>query len=283
MNRIIRALDEAAGQRIDAFLATHLPEKSRSHWSRLIKQGSVLVNNKPIQPRYTLTASDIIAISEPQQAAVPMEIPVLFQNDDVVVINKPAGILTHSKGARNQEYTVADFVHTLTSDDTPQRPGIVHRLDRATSGVLIAARSKDAKSFLQQQFSQRKAKKKYLALVEGAVTDHEAILDWPIERNPKKPQTFRVGANGKSARTHVRVIESNAAQTLVELSPATGRTHQLRIHMAHYGHPIIGDLLYGTARPHQRMLLHAYMLEITLPGGERRTFVAPPPRELQQQ
>lgn len=156
------------------------------------------------------------------------------------------------------------------------RAGIVHRLDRATSGVMIVAKTPAALSWLQKQFSQRKAKKTYLAIVAGTMREQEAVIDMPIERNPKAPATFRVGANGKHALTHYRVLQTGNSYSLLELKPETGRTHQLRVHLQQLGHPIVGDTLYG-GKTAERLFLHAHQLEITLPNRERKTFASPMP------
>jgi RluA family pseudouridine synthase len=149
-------------------------------------------------------------------------------------------------------------------------------LDRATSGVIIGAKNAAALSWLQKQFSQRKVKKTYIAIVQGHLPNDHAIIDMPIERNPKKPQTFRVGAQGKAALTEYQVIKLNDTYSMLQLSPQTGRTHQLRVHLAHLGHPIVGDTLYG-GKPAERLFLHALSLEITMPSRERKTFTAPLP------
>ena len=166
------------------------------------------------------------------------------------------------------------------------RAGIVHRLDRATSGVIICAKNSATQTLLQKQFGNRKTKKCYLAIVEGVPSPEEGLIDAPIERNPKKPQTFRVGSAGKSAQTHYKVLKilnlptgrqarSSISQSLLELWPTTGRTHQLRVHLKYINHPIAGDAFYG--RGADNMLLHALSLEITIPKGDRRIFRAEPP------
>ena len=209
------------------------------------------------------------------QKSIPdIELPIIFEDDDCVVINKPVGLLTHSKGAFNPEATVATWLSNRTTDMDGERAGIVHRLDRATSGVMICAKSPEALAWLQKQFSQRKVKKSYIAIIAGQLDPEEAIIDMPIERNPKAPATFRVGNNGKSATTHYKTIESSEHYSLLELKPETGRTHQLRVHLKHLGHPIVGDVLYN-GKPGERLFLHAQSLEITLPNRERKVFNVP--------
>lgn len=162
-----------------------------------------------------------------------------------------------------------------------ERAGIVHRLDRATSGVMICAKTPEALSWLQKQFSQRKVKKSYAAVVEGVLKEEEAVIDMPIERNPRKPQLFRVGINGKPAATAYKVLKSNRKLSLLALKPTTGRTHQLRVHLEHLGHPILGDTFYG-GKPADRLYLHASSLEITLPNRERKVFKVPMPPQFEE-
>lgn len=208
-------------------------------------------------------------------------LPVIFENDDVIVINKPSGVLTHSKGAMNEEFTVADFVRgKMTEPEDTNRPGIVHRLDRATSGVMIAAKHTAAKHYLQKQFQDRRAKKEYLALTRGIPKHFRAAIDIPIERNPKEPSKFRAGPNGKPAHTDYEVLAHNDRFAVIRLNPQTGRTHQLRVHLKYIGTPIAGDQQYGGGKsPVDRLALHACSLEITLPGGTRKVFEAEVPAE----
>ncbi|MGH7196494.1 MAG: RluA family pseudouridine synthase [Candidatus Saccharimonadales bacterium] len=276
---------DQTGERADSFLARAYPEYSRSSWQKLCQQGVVLLHDAPVKPSQTISEGDVITVLLPESPDFSTQtLPVLYEDDDVIVINKPAGVLTHAKGAFNPEFTVADFMRPQTTDGPESnRPGIVHRLDRETSGVLIAAKNNEAKRWLQRQFSLRKAKKTYLALVEGQPAENAAIIRLPIERNPKKPQTFRVGASGKPAETAYEVENYFRDYSLVRLKPLTGRTHQIRVHMHYLGCPIAGDALYGhKAKGLPRMFLHAAELEITLPSRERKTFSAPLPPELQK-
>lgn len=258
---------------------------SRSHIQKLIKDGSVKVRGEVVnKPSYSLSPDEEAVLSETtlSQEIPHIDLPVIYEDDNCVVIDKPLGVLVHSKGAYNPEGTVATWLATRPNfefEELNERSGIVHRLDRATSGVMICAKNRDALGFLQKQFQTRKAKKQYVAMVEGKLKHEAAHLDLPIERNPKQPQTFRVGANGKSAFTEYRVLKSNDTESLVELKPTTGRTHQLRVHLEHIGHPIIGDVLYGGKKA-DRLFLHAQSLEITLPeGGVRKTFTSEVPKE----
>ena len=266
--------------RLDAFLAgTFDTSRSRSLWQKYVKSGAVQVNGQVVtSPKTEIETTDEITVELPEQTADATDIPVLYEDEDIVVINKPAGVLTHAKGGISQEHAVADMLQPLTTfaSDT-NRAGIVHRLDRETSGVLVGARTPAAAEFLQKQFAQRTTKKTYIAIVEGVPKHTEALIDLPIGRSPAKPSTFRVDHKGKSAQTTYYVLDVQNDKSLVKLQPKTGRTHQLRVHMAHIGHPIVGDIVYGKSA--QRMFLHAYQLELTAPNGERMTFTAPIPEE----
>jgi 23S rRNA pseudouridine1911/1915/1917 synthase len=237
-----------------------------------------------------------IELAPEEKTAGTLDLPILYQDEDVIVIDKPSGILSHSKGEENDEETVATWLarqmdwsdeadfETLKGGSgeksASSREGIVHRLDRGTSGVMILAKNPVAEKFLQKQFAERKAKKTYLAVIEGEPKQSEVLLDLPIARNFKRPTTFLVSGSGKPAQTHVRVAVTAPMKlfSLLELKPQTGRTHQLRVHLAYLNHPILGDAVYGGKKA-ARIMLHASELELTLPNGERRTFKSKTPPE----
>lgn len=267
-------------KRLDMTLAERYPETSRSTWQKHIKAGHVSVNGTVREsPKFDVTEADSIALSIPEATDFSEhELPIIYLDDNVIVINKPIGVLTHSKGALNDEFTVAEFFRKYTTygSDT-NRPGIIHRLDRDTSGIMIGARNPETAAMLQKQFADRKTKKTYMAVVSGTLKEHEAKVDLPIGRNPNAPSTFRVDSKGKSAITRYQVLATTDKLSLVELRPETGRTHQLRVHMHYLGTPILGDRVYGKAA--DRLYLHAAKLEVTIPGGERKVFEAPVPSE----
>lgn len=262
-------------ERLDLVLAERYTDISRSTWQKHIKAGHVSVNgNEIVSPKHDVTEDDVIVTNLPEASDFSdHELPILYLDDNVIVINKPAGVLTHSKGALNDEFTVADFFRRYTTFglDT-NRPGIVHRLDRDTSGVMIGARNQTAATLLQKQFADRKVKKVYYAVVEGFLKEYEARIDLPIGRNPATPSTFRVDVKGKMAITNYKVLATNDHQSLIELTPLTGRTHQLRVHMSYLGTPIVGDRVYG--KEADRLYLHAFTLEVTIPMSDRRVFTA---------
>jgi 23S rRNA pseudouridine1911/1915/1917 synthase len=279
---------DEAGVRVDVFVAEKYPQFARAALSILFDKKIVLLNGKAAKAGTKVKAGDIISLDDSKLFNQPEEIdiPILFEDENIIVMNKPAGVLTHSKGSLNSEATVASFIKPKITDEklTGNRAGIVHRLDRTTSGVIIAAKNAQALSWLQKQFSTRKTKKTYFAIVEGWPEPKQAIIDAPIARNPKKPQTFMVAGAGKSAQTEYQIIKKSEKKgrkfALLELKPTTGRTHQLRIHMAYIGHPIVGDKVYG--HEGDQTYLHAAKLELTLPNRERRIFEVPLPDKFKE-
>lgn len=272
---------EHTGFRADVFIALKFPRYARSALSKLFPTGGIQVNGSIVKNGYKLKYNDQVTIDIAPLAAPPAEIvlPVLYEDDDVVVVDKPAGVISHARGLYWDEPSVASFIRSkVTNDLEGTRAGIVHRLDRATSGVIVCAKNPATLSYLQKQFNQRSVIKHYRAIVSGSLEIPQAIIDVPIERNPKRPSSFRVGHGGKAAQTTYTVLQSNSAFTELDLKPLTGRTHQLRVHLAHIGHPIVGDLLYQGA-PADRMYLHAHSICIRLPNGTLTTFTSPIPAE----
>lgn len=260
--------EEVPKKRIDQMMVEIYKSYNRSTLQKFIKAGFVKVNGevvlKPNQKFPEGVKIELLVPDDLKNSDVKPEI--LYEDDDVIVVNKPAGLLSEAKGEYCPERTLADF-------------GLIcHRLDRDTSGVMILAKSEEVQKFLKRQFQDRKVHKTYYAVVPGVLKYSEARLDLPLIRDLKRPTTFRVDANGKAAETYYSVVESNGDYSLVELKPTTGRTHQLRVHMKYLGHPILGDKVYGGPEA-ERLFLHAKELEITLPGGKRMTFTADLPRE----
>jgi len=268
-------------KRLDGELARRYPETSRSTWQKYIKAGHVSINGVVItSTKHEVTDIDAISINTPDAPDFSdQDLPILYIDDNVIVINKPIGVLSHAKGVMSEEFTVAEFFRRYSSYNADtNRPGIIHGLDRDTSGVMIGARNEETATMLQKQFADRKTKKTYFAVLNGVPKLDKANIDLPIARNPTAPSTFRVDGKGKSALTRYEVIARDDKHALVKLQPKTGRTHQLRVHMVYINTPILGDKLYG--KPAARLYLHAFSLEITIPSGNRTTFTAPLPPEL---
>jgi len=287
-------LEISRAERLDQRVVSLLPTLSRSFAVRLIEDGKVTVNGKVGSKGGTkVKPHDVVFVDfDPDAVVIPeIELPILYEDDECVVIVKPLGLLTHSKGAFNPEASVATWLHNRIKDENlldqdknslNNRAGIVHRLDRATSGVMICAKTPKALSWLQKQFATRNVHKTYMAVVSGHMNPEEAIVDMPIERNPKAPATFRVGQQGKDSVTHYRTVKTNKKHSMLELKPTTGRTHQLRVHLNYLGHPIVGDTMYGGEKAN-RLFLHARELELTMPGThDRMTFTAPLPPEFEE-
>lgn len=266
--------------RLDVLLTKLYPNYTRTQIKKCIHSGYVRLEDKVVkQPSLIVLNDSQVSISIPEgQTVQKVDIPIIYIDDDVIVIDKPAGILSHSKGRANDEYTVADFFKDYTSYNIDtNRPGIVHRLDRDTSGVMIGARNPESAHYLQKQFAKRSVKKDYYAVLSKIPKIDKAIIDIPIGRDPNSPSTFRVDSKGKNAVTFYQVVKTVGNECLVYLKPSTGRTHQLRVHMRHLNAPIKGDRIYG--KKDKRLYLHASSLEITLPSRKREVFKSPLPRE----
>ncbi len=301
-HRITHIVHETGGapRRLDAFITDELALFPRSQ----LKQRLVLLrlNGKEAKPAKKVKAGDVIEIvySDPPPLSLepePMDLDVLFENDDVIVVNKPAGLVVHP-GAGNRSHTLVNGLLARCAPlmgafpGQPLRPGIVHRLDKETSGVIIAAKHPAALESLARQFRKRRAKKLYIAFVSGRMRERSGRLETLIARDRTHRQRFvalRPGgegpARGKRAVTAWRVLREWERESLVALKPATGRTHQLRVHLRYLGCPISGDALYGKGKKAEgeRLMLHAWKLKIVLPGEKRaRVFVAPPPPDFKE-
>lgn len=284
-------------KRLDVFLTTCLPEFSRSRLQGLIKDGFVRVNGKMASKAgLTLEAGDRVEVRIPPPAptdllpeAIPLDI--LFENEDVLIINKPAGMVVHpSPGHERGTVVHAALGHVpdLEGIGGEERPGIVHRLDKDTSGLLVIAKNERAHRWLQDQFRQRTVEKVYLALVDGRPPTPSGRVEAPIGRNTTHRKLMAVVPliKGREAVTEYHTVESFPTHTLLEVHPLTGRTHQIRVHLAFLGCPVTGDTVYGRRKPTlplTRHFLHAARLKITLPGESApRQFEAPLPEELRQ-
>lgn len=272
--------EEDGSLRADKFLANKFPEYSRAALAKLFLLNLIKINGESIQPGHKLRPGTIIEydLGPLQEKPEVIPLPIIYEDNDVVVVNKPTGIISHARGKFWQEASVASFIRDRISGMDGERGGIVHRLDRATSGVMVCAKNEATLSFLQKQFSERKVEKTYIAVVKGRPKLDEAIIDAPIARDMTIPQKFKVDINGKVAQTSYKVIKQSDKYSTLELKPKTGRTHQLRVHLLYIGLPIVGDPLYGNTE-YPRLMLHARELKITLPSGDQAVFTAPVPQE----
>ncbi len=287
----------AENGRLDKTLVSRFPDQSRSRLQNLIRDGFVRVNSAPVQKTgYHLQPGDRVQIEIPPPAPAeltPEEIPldILFENTDVLVINKPAGMVVHpaaGHASRTLAHAVLGHASKLEGVGGERRSGIVHRLDKETSGVILVAKNDRAHRWLQEQFRLRKVQKIYLALVDGHPPTPQGRVEAPIARDPahRKKMAVVPAGQGRDAATEYRVIEHFREHDLVEARPLTGRTHQIRLHLAFIGCPVTGDTVYGRRRPSlpiQRHFLHAARLTICLPGENRpHTFAAPLPGDLER-
>jgi len=274
--------------RLDLLLVNKFDRYSRSQWSEQITKGNVTLNNKIVKSSTKVSNQDMVSgylpvIHSSNKLTSPDVIPeVLYKDDDVIVINKPAGLLSHALSNKSFS-SVAGAFRSEVKDNDPLRAGIVHRLDKQTSGVMIIARNINAKSFLQDQFKSRKVKKTYTALVHGHLQSAKARLELPIARSKNNPQKMIVSKQGKPAFSEYNTIRQYQDYTLVSVKIMTGRTHQIRVQMAYIGNPVAGDLLYSHNKHDpmfKRQFLHASELSIELPSKHKKTFRAPLPNDL---
>ena len=286
MKRIALTIDsEHAGRRLDRFLADAGPEISRSEVQRDIRGGRVSVSGEVTrQPAHRLRENDEIVWEIADRAPlIPLPIPldVLYEDEHLVVVDKPAGLVVHP-GAGTESPTLVEGLladRTLPPSDDPVRPGIVHRLDKETSGVILVAKTSTALAHLQRQFAARSVEKTYLAVVHGVIAEGEGTIDAPIGRDPARPWRMCVRSRGRAARTDFRVLHRLRDSTLLLVRPHTGRTHQVRVHLQYIGHPVQGDPIYGDAR-RRRLMLHAWRIAVQHPEtGKSLRFEAPIPAE----
>lgn len=272
------------GKRLDVVAAAHFGV-SRSSLSAPFDEGAVLLNGKPAKPRTLVSEGDEMSYTPEVVVLQDFKAPDLktvYEDDDLVIIDKPAGLNVHATEHGTQQATVADFSKTISTDsNSSDRPGIVHRLDKDTSGLLIIAKTGEAKEYLQGLFRDRQIKKRYLALASGRLKESEATINLPIGRHRKRPTERTVLSGGRSAVTHYRVLAEYPGATLVDVTLETGRTHQIRVHFAHLGHAIVGDKLYGHGKPGlERQFLHAAELRLVGPHGQKIEVTSALPPDL---
>ena len=278
--------------RLDTFLAASLPDLSRSRWQSLIKEGHVLVNGRAVKPNHEMRAGDTITYSIPAPRpveAIAQDIPlnVLYEDRDLIALNKPPDLVVHPAPGHEDGTLVNALLHhckDIQGIGGELRPGIVHRLDRDTSGVLVVAKNEAALANLAAQFKSRTTRKDYLALVAGTPRPASGTIKTLIGRSSsdRKKMTTRT-KSGREAVSHYETIETFRDAALLRIRIETGRIHQIRVHMAHLGHAVLGDAVYGRARGAPRQMLHARRLELTHPAtGKKLIFDAPMPDDMKQ-
>lgn len=281
-----------AGERVDKYVAREVPRLSRSRIQQLLGEGLITVNGDPVKASYRLQPGDQIVgrippDEEPQLVAQDIPLTVVYEDDDLVVVDKPAGLVVHP-GHGHKDRTLANALLARYPDlpvDEANRPGIVHRLDKDTSGLIIVAKSENARRVLQRQFKEGLVEKSYVALVEGKVEPRRGVVDAPVGRDERQRKRMAVVTQGgREAVTEYEVLEYLGDYTLLQIRPRTGRTHQVRVHLAFLGHPVVGDKVYGYRKQRlglRRQFLHAQGLSFRLPSsGERVTLTSRLPQDL---
>jgi 23S rRNA pseudouridine1911/1915/1917 synthase len=301
---------EATRLRLDQFLARELPKFSRSRLQQLIREEFVMLNGAAVRPRELVRTGDRIELREPppekidnRPEAIPLEI--LYEDEDLIVINKSAGLVVHP-GAGHREHTLVNALlyhcPTLSGIGGKERPGIVHRLDKDTSGCLVVAKNDEAHRTLATQFAERTVEKIYLALVAGKLRKPSGVIREKIGRHPMHRQRMAASKRGRSAKTEYRILATSTtphpvlspfkgerrkgegliAASLVECTLHSGRTHQVRVHLHHLGHPVLGDKVYGGKSGFPRQMLHAWKLGFDHPRtAQRKNFIAPVPGDFE--
>lgn len=278
----------ASEDRVDKYIAT-VTDLTRNRIQNLIKNGNVLVNGKKVKPSGMIRSGDTVTLSVPDPVpidAMPEDIPltILYEDDFICVIDKPQGMVVHpAPGHESGTLVNALLFHfnSLSSIGGEYRPGIVHRIDKMTSGLLVVAKNDTAHLSLSEQFKTHSAHRTYIALVEGNLKEDSGIVDAPIGRHPADRKKMAIVSNGREAVTHWQVLYRFGTRTLLKVSLETGRTHQIRVHMASIHHPVTGDPVYGSSKPAlglEGQALHGYCLELRHPvTGEAMRFISPLP------
>jgi 23S rRNA pseudouridine1911/1915/1917 synthase len=288
---MVELIADRSGERLDSFVARRLPELSRSHARKLIDDGLVAVDGQSGKPSEKVAAASAISVIIPAPAetdlvAEELPITIVYQDNDIIVVDKPAGMTVHPAPGHPTGTLVNALLAAcpdLRGISGTLRPGIVHRLDKDTSGLLVVAKNDRAMRALQRQMKEREVHKTYLALVEGVPAPREGTIEAPIGRNPKNRKKMAVVAGGRDSTTRYRVREEVGGKyALLEVEPVTGRTHQIRVHMAALGHPVVGDTVYGRrSGVVGRQYLHAWKLGFGMPlGGREVEFESPLPPDL---
>jgi 23S rRNA pseudouridine1911/1915/1917 synthase len=299
MERTVALEADGSGERLDTFVARRCPDLSRSAVQRLVREGRVTIGGRPARAGHRLERGDRVLVEAPVPeddalAPEPAPLNIIYEDDDLLVVDKPAGMVVHpAVGAPRGTLAAALLAYRpeLAGVGGAERPGIVHRLDRDTSGLLVVAKNEAARVALARQWKDRQVEKGYVALVHGWLEPPEGIIDAPIGRDARHRQRMAVVEGGRAARTEYRVRrplvagpDGTGRYSLVEVRPLTGRTHQIRVHLAAVGHPVVGDRVYGRPSPLvARHFLHAHRLGFRHPvDGRPLEFESHLPKDLLQ-
>lgn len=291
--KIFKVESEFVGERLDQYLVKAFEDKSRSFITNLIKNGDVLVNGNQVKPGYSLKLNDqiYVAINEPKSLdlkPVNLDLDIVYEDSYLLVVNKPEGLVVHPAESYDGPTLVHGLLYQsdeLSSINGVKRPGIVHRIDKDTSGLLIVAKNDIAHQRLSEAFSKHEVKRIYTALVYGKIDVLKGVIDMPIGRHRTNRLKMAVDPEGKRAVTHFKVLEQFDKYTLIECELETGRTHQIRVHMAHIGYPIVGDPIYGPKDVigDTGQFLHAHTLTFVHPiKNEHMTFTVDMPESFKQ-
>jgi 23S rRNA pseudouridine1911/1915/1917 synthase len=280
------------GIRLDKYVIQTLPEFSRSYIQKLIEQGYILVNEQKTKASRKLSETDKVTINLPPPSPIhpiaePIHLSIVYEDKDILVIDKPAGLTVHpAPGHPSHTLVNAILAHcpSLATSNDVVRPGIVHRLDKDTSGLIVIAKNDFAREHLVNQFKSHIITKRYLVLVKGRISPQQGTIKAPIGRDPHNRQRMAIVATGKEASTEYQVREYLSNYTLLEVTPRTGRTHQIRVHLSSIGYPVVADPVYGTkSLIAKRQFIHAYLLGFCLPSTkEYHEFTCPLPSDLRQ-
>ena len=292
MKNIIKVNDEDKNQRLDLFLQKIFPQQSRSHLQKMIAEEKILINSQKSKPSYKLTGNETITIAEIETRPLELEaenipIDILYEDNDIIVINKERGMVVHpAESLMHGTLVNALLFHCkdLSGINGVMRPGIVHRLDKDTSGVMVVAKNDKSHINLSKQIQTKAAKRSYLAIVHGRVVDDVGIVEGSIGRHKTDRKKMAITPDGKPAITEFKVIQRFKDYTLVECNLKTGRTHQIRVHMTSIGYPIVGDPTYGVRKnifDIKGQALHSYKLTLIHPStNEQMNFTAPLPEDM---
>ena len=284
MEKIIVKKEEE-NNRIDAYLSTKIETASRVTIQRLIEEGKILVNNKKTKASYKIQEKDEVIVEEdkPKEVSIKAQnipIEILYEDNDIIVVNKPKGLVVHPANG-NPDGTLVNAIMAICKDSLSGiggeiRPGIVHRIDKDTSGLLIVAKNDNAHVKMSEQIKNHEVKKTYIALVRGVFKENEATIDMPIGRSTSDRKKMAVNKNGKNAITHIKVLKRFDKYTLLQVNIETGRTHQIRVHLSEIGYPVIGDEVYSNGKNQWNIkgqCLHAKSLKFKHPVTKKEMFI----------